>query len=311
MKKIPISVVMPVYNAEKYLPEAIESILNQTYENFEFIIVDNMSTDKSLEIIRYYAKKDNRIKISICKKRGFSYAINSGIKQARFDWIARMDADDISLPERLEIQVQHIKEYPEIAALGSYGYYMDASGEKILGKIKIGPTSIEEYKEMVQKNKLIFILNVSMIIKKDVFLALGGYRNIPVLEDLDFNCRMAQEGYLAKVIPKYLVKVRKLSTSETSSKFFLAQNVMRWIKYSITIKKEGKKEPSLEEFLNILNHESKLKKINRHRKDLGAFYFKKAGLAISYKKYLDFIFLFIISLLLNPNYVLKKIKSML
>jgi glycosyltransferase involved in cell wall biosynthesis len=105
-KETMISVIMPVYNAEKYLDEAIQSILNQTYKNFEFIIINDGSTDKSLEIIRKYKKQDTRIVLISRKNKGLITSLNEGIEKAEGKYIARMDADDISLPERFTKQVK-------------------------------------------------------------------------------------------------------------------------------------------------------------------------------------------------------------
>ncbi|NDW09800.1 glycosyltransferase family 2 protein [Dysgonomonas sp. 520] len=113
-----VSVVMPAYNAEKYLKEAIDSILNQTYKNFEFIIVDDGSTDKTSEIIESYT--DNRIKLlKNDKNRGLIYSANIAIRVATGKYIARMDADDISLPERLEKQVLFLEKNNEVSILGT------------------------------------------------------------------------------------------------------------------------------------------------------------------------------------------------
>jgi len=105
-----ISVVMPVYNGGKYLDEAIQSILNQTYANFEFIIINDGSTDKSLEIIEKYKKQDERIILISRENRGLIASLNEGIDKARGKYIARMDADDISLPERFERQIGLMEE---------------------------------------------------------------------------------------------------------------------------------------------------------------------------------------------------------
>lgn len=308
---IPVSVIMPVYNAEKYLSEAIESILNQTYRNFEFIIVENASTDSSKDIIKHYAMLDNRIKPFFIEKKGVANAVNFGVRKAKYDWIARMDADDISLPERLKIQMEFISTKTELSVLGSYGYYISEDGKRILGKVKVGPTSLEEYFNLVDNNKLIFILNLSTIIKKSDFLDIGGYREIPVLEDLDFNCRLADKRKPMMVLPIPLVKQRKIYSSETSSKFFLLQNTMRWIKFSMLRRRKGEKEPSLEDYLETLKKDPLLKRFNRYRKDLGAYFFKKAGLSLSYRKYASFLPLFLLSFLLSPDYSFKKIRRII
>jgi glycosyltransferase involved in cell wall biosynthesis len=115
-----ISVVMPVFNAEKFLAYAIESILNQTYPDFEFIIIDDGSTDDSLEIINKYEKQDDRIKVIINNGNiGLAKSLNKGIELAKGKYIARMDADDISLPERFEKQISFLENNPSIGVLGT------------------------------------------------------------------------------------------------------------------------------------------------------------------------------------------------
>jgi len=105
MSELKLSVVLPVYNAEKYLDEAIQSILNQTYTNFEFIIINDGSTDSSLEIIKKYKNQDDRIILITRENRGLISSLNEGIEQSKGKFIARMDADDISLPTRFKKQV--------------------------------------------------------------------------------------------------------------------------------------------------------------------------------------------------------------
>jgi glycosyltransferase involved in cell wall biosynthesis len=113
-----VSVVMPVYNAEKYLRQAIESILNQVFDNFEFIIINDGSTDSSVEIIKSY--KDPRIiLIENQINRGLVYSLNKGLDASRGDFIARMDADDISLPHRLQRQVNFLNDNPDIGVVGT------------------------------------------------------------------------------------------------------------------------------------------------------------------------------------------------
>ena len=117
-KKPLVSVVMPVYNPGKYLVDAIDSILSQTFSNFEFIIVDDASTDGSWKIIKSFAKKDSRIiafknKINL----GVSLTSNIAISQARGKYIARMDSDDVSTLDRLQKQVDFLKQHPDTCLL--------------------------------------------------------------------------------------------------------------------------------------------------------------------------------------------------
>ena len=112
MKNPLVSILMPVYNSEKYLREAIKSILNQTFTNFELIIINDGSTDNSLKIIKSF--KDNRIKIIKNKGNlGLIKTLNKGIDLAQGKYIARMDADDIAMPKRLEKQIAFFNENPD------------------------------------------------------------------------------------------------------------------------------------------------------------------------------------------------------
>ena len=114
-----VSIIMPVYNGEKYIKETIESILSQTFKDFEFIIIDDHSTDNSVNIISSF--KDPRIKLSVNEKNlGLSNTLNLAIENSKAKYIARMDHDDISLPNRIEEQFNFMEQNPEIGACGTY-----------------------------------------------------------------------------------------------------------------------------------------------------------------------------------------------
>ena len=113
-----ISIIMPTYNAEKYLKPAVDSILNQTFKNFELLVIDDNSHDKTLKILSSYS--DSRIKIIKGDNKGISAALNKGLKRAKGEYIARMDADDIALPERLQVQSEYLDKHPEIGLCSSY-----------------------------------------------------------------------------------------------------------------------------------------------------------------------------------------------
>jgi glycosyltransferase involved in cell wall biosynthesis len=135
-KKGLISVIMPVYNTENYIRKAIESILNQTYKNFELLIVDDASTDNSYNIALEYQKQDERIKLLKNKnKKGISGAVNTGIEASSGKYITRMDSDDISLPERLEKQYNFLKNNKNYNSCSINLYYINRKGKKISDSI--------------------------------------------------------------------------------------------------------------------------------------------------------------------------------
>ena len=139
-----VSVVMPVYNCEKYLSEAIESVLSQTFKDFELIIVAGSSTDSTDLILESYLEKDNRIKVCYQEAEGLVAALNMGCFLAKGQYIARMDADDRCLQHRLERQVRYMETHPEIGILGTWAWYIDESGRQVdSARMLINPRLIE------------------------------------------------------------------------------------------------------------------------------------------------------------------------
>lgn len=142
-----ITIIMPVYNAADYLPRSIESILNQTYKNFEFIIVDDASTDNSWKIIKSYAQQDKRI-IPV-KNRinlGVSLTSNIALSMAKGQFLARMDADDISFADRIEKQFKFLTRNPKAVAVGGQCVVID-SNDQVIGYKKF-PTDFKKLAEM-------------------------------------------------------------------------------------------------------------------------------------------------------------------
>src|SRR3990172_5385939 len=128
---IMVSVLMPFYNAERYVGEAIESILCQTFKEFELVAIDDGSTDRSLEVVRGYACRDTRIRCFSSAHKGIAATRNETLSRANGKYIAVMDADDISLPERLAKQVAYLESHPECVLVGSWVQLMDSAGRPL------------------------------------------------------------------------------------------------------------------------------------------------------------------------------------
>lgn len=148
MKNKPfVSVIMPVYNAKKYVGEAIESILDQTYKNFECIIVDDASTDETPTILESYRKKDARITVVRNERnKGVTKSLNNALRFARGKYIARMDADDWSYPERLQLQVNLMERQSDVVVSGSFIEVCDSNLQiKYLRKYQLNDTNIRKH----------------------------------------------------------------------------------------------------------------------------------------------------------------------
>ncbi|PID57654.1 MAG: glycosyl transferase family 2 [Ignavibacteriae bacterium] len=178
-----ISVLMPVYNCEKYISQAITSILNQTFKEFEFLIINDGSTDNTEKVINTFS--DKRIKYIKRKHSGISNTLNYGIEKAQYDLIARMDADDIAHPERLKIQIDYMLKNPGIDVISSW--YAVFNKNKIAYIIKL-----PEWNDEIVKKLALFssVCHPSVIFKKEKIKILGGYNeNLNGAQDYDLWLR--------------------------------------------------------------------------------------------------------------------------
>ena len=164
-----ISVIMSVYNGMPYLEQAVESIFRQTFEDFEFFIVDDASTDETWRYLK--SLRDMRIKLIQNKKNlGLAASLNIALRQAQGDFVARMDADDISLSIRFKEQINFLQKHPTIDICGSFVNVIDET-DKIIGQIK-KPTSNKEIKK--ELFWLTPLLHPTWFAKKEVFRKLKG-----------------------------------------------------------------------------------------------------------------------------------------
>jgi glycosyltransferase involved in cell wall biosynthesis len=167
---VKISVLLPVYNAEKYIAEAVRSVLNQTFQGFELIIINDGSTDNTIDLIRSF--DDRRIITVEQANAGIAAALNKGIELARGEYIARFDADDICYPHRLEQQYNFLSQNPDYVLIGSHVDYMDKDGRYLFYNEDMSHTD-EEIRETIH-SKCPFI-HSTVCYKTSVIRELGGY----------------------------------------------------------------------------------------------------------------------------------------
>jgi len=214
-KKELISVLMPAYDAGNFIGEAIESILAQSYNNFELIIIDDASKDNTWEIMCKYVKKDKRIKAHRNKKRlGISLNRNKLLTLSKGSYVAWQDADDVSINTRLEKQLNELKNNPKLGIIGGYLELFNEDGSRIC--IRKYP---KENKELVKK--IFFYSPVSQgasMLRKEVFKKTGVYdKKLNQAEDLDMSFRVAkyyQLSNLQEVVLKCRYHVKSTSTKQ-------------------------------------------------------------------------------------------------
>ncbi len=214
-----ITVLMSVYNGERFLSTAIESILNQTYRDFEFIIIDDGSSDRSREIIQSH--KDQRIRLIYNEENiGLTPSLNKGLKLARGEYIARMDADDVSFPQRLEMQVEFLDHNPEVVLLGAWAEVVDENEKKIMVWRYPTDDCVIRWR-LLSRNCLV---HSSVMYRKDKVLDAGGYNSsITYAQDYELWTKLSMIAQIRQ-LPQVLIRHRRFVPGSIGDKHLAEQH---------------------------------------------------------------------------------------
>lgn len=223
-----VSVLMPVYNAESYVAEAVESILAQTFTDFEFLITDDGSRDRSLKILQAYASRDARIRLISQENRGLIHTLNQMVGLARGEFLARMDADDISTPTRFAGQVAFLQQHPEVVCVGGAFEIIDPKGRTV--SLATMPEEHNEIQARLLAGSTI-INHPCAMIRKTALLKIGGYdASMVTVEDLDMLLRLGEVGMLANlkdVVLKYRFHRKSVSAENILYQREMAQEACK------------------------------------------------------------------------------------
>ncbi len=209
-----ISVLMSVFNAENWVQKSIESVISQDYNNWEFIIVNDGSTDNTKKIIEDYLISDSRIKIYNKENTGLTKSLNYGLERCSGKYIARLDADDICLPNRLSTQYNFMQQNPEVVLCGSYHYEKNGYTNKY--KLCKYPKSNEGLKNNLLNVKNFFSHSSSMFLKNAVREFEGYSEKFKKTQDFDLWLKLSSMGKIA-CIDKPLVEILKHDNSISNS----------------------------------------------------------------------------------------------
>jgi glycosyltransferase involved in cell wall biosynthesis len=199
-----VTVLMPVYNAERFVAQTVDTILAQSFGDFEFIIINDGSTDGSLTILEGYAERDPRIRLISRPNTGYVVALNEGLGLARAELVARIDADDLADPQRLELQVARMRLELQLVALGSNALAIDEDGH-LLGDYPVPLTHEEIEAEHLRGSSSIH--HPAVMLRTEAVRRVGGYRReLMPCEDFDLWLRLGEIGRLANLPEKLLTK---------------------------------------------------------------------------------------------------------
>lgn len=229
MKENTISVILPAYNAEKTIYDAIESILNQSYGDWELIIINDGCKDRTKEII--FGFDDERIRyFENDGNKGLIYTLNRALKLANGGYVARMDADDISLPNRFEDQLAYLIDN-NLDLIGCETMHIDEFGSVLLDKANSAYSPNTISKCLRYDN---CIAHPTWLGKKEVFTQLGGYRNIHSCEDYDFLLRAKINNFKIGVCNNVLLKYRIVGTGISQSNLLKQNLYMKYLQNNLS-----------------------------------------------------------------------------
>ena len=221
-----VSVLMPVYNTERYVAQAVESILSQTFKDFEFIIIDDGSTDTSLKILKKYAAQDQRIRLISRENKGVVRTRNELLEQASGEFVAVMDADDVAFPERLALQVEFLRVNLDVVCVGGAHEVIDQNG-RLLTRLPL-PEHDQEIQELALAGHG-SICNPCAMMRRTALLEISGYdETLLCAEDLDVWLRLGEVGKLAN-LKQTILKYRLLESSISQQHGVLQRQVAKEI----------------------------------------------------------------------------------
>lgn len=262
---IDLTLVICVYNAEKYIEETLKSVMNQTFQGFDLLIVDDCSTDRSVALVeRFFQENPRQYElVQFEENKGIGYARHFAERHAKTKYMMFLDSDDMLYPNAVERMYEKIMSDEDLMAVGCYLEYIDGRGKKLGGGLFLGETTKEGFYKKAEKGKLIF-MQPTAVYDREVALSVGGYvvdgypagkpRYQDYCEDLDLWTRMSDlyaEGKAIVVVPEVLCKYRK-GGGLSSSAFYMSIK-MRYTKTNVRRRRRGERNLSFIVFYNSLS----------------------------------------------------------
>ena len=301
---------MPVYNGERFLREAVESVLNQTLRELELIAVDDGSTDSSLDILTEYARTDPRVVIVRRKHAGLPAALNAGIRQAKYDLIARLDSDDRMLPNRLERQLWFLAQRPEAAVVCSDCFYIDINGKR-LGQ---SACRVDVERGCRERELALFldIVHPTVMMQKRFIEEAGGYReDLSYGEDRELWGQMVTGGMSIECQGENLIEYRMHGGAMTMSRAAEQDEICGWLNENVLRRLDARPELTREQYRAWRRQRSLLTKV-RHQLGVRSIHsFKMATRFYGERRYLPFVLSLATAITFDPIRIVRRLHSRL
>lgn len=314
-----ITLVICLYNCEKYIEQTLSCIINQTFQSFHLLIINDCSTDNGPAKVDFFFEKSPRQYeiINFEQNRGIGYARHYAERHVETKYLIFVDADDLPYPTLVEKLYKKIASDNDLMAVGCYLEYIDKDNKKIGGGLFLGETTKEGFYRKAENRKLIF-MQPTAIYDRKLALTMGGYniegfptgkpRYQDYCEDLDLWTRMSDlyvDNKAIVVVPEVLCGYRKMENTLSTNAFIMTLK-MRYTKTNLLRRRTGKKDLTFINFYNSLSS-SELRKYKRDanaaiKLKQGVFDLKKGNILMA-------IYKIVYSIALNPSYITQKIKN--
>jgi glycosyltransferase involved in cell wall biosynthesis len=305
-----VSVLMSMRNARPYVEQTIRSVVAQTFPSWEMIVVDNASEDGSADLVEALARGEPRIRVlRNAADLGHSGGLNRGLAECRGRWIARIDADDVALPTRLERQLDFVRRNPDVKVTSCLAYYIDSNGTRV-GRTTHDLIDRNAFARYMDRNEPIGILHPGALIDRATLAAVGAYREaFGPANDIDLWCRIAERGELILVQPEHLMEYRVHSGSISATSFLLARLKAQWARDCMRARRRGDAEPSWETFVASRQNAPWWRHLNRWRKTHAKRLYRQSGQNFVGRRRVRAIVEIVAAALLEPTYTLLRLQE--
>lgn len=319
MNNIDLTIAICVFNGEKYINETLESLRRQTYKQFNLLVIDDCSTDQTVEVVEQFLKEhdwSNAMVKSLPQNGGLARARKYGEQMIQTELVLFFDADDVAYPNMAEKLYTILKNEPDCMGVSGFGEYINSESKKIGGGIYLGPKTQQDFMEKARAMKLMFL--PPPMFRLDIAESVGGrsiegfpegqIRYQDMCEDLDLWTRMSDfypEGKYFLVVPEILFQYRKHVNSVSSSSKAMNDR-MRHIKSNLKRRRRGFTDQTFIEYMASL---SKWENFCNYFNDQSTDYYKKAGFCYMQKRYFQFLVNLVKATVYSPRYVWQKLRN--
>jgi glycosyltransferase involved in cell wall biosynthesis len=302
-----VTVLMPAYNAGRFVARAIESVLAQTHRDLELLVIDDGSKDDTFAVAENFAARDPRVKAISQPNAGIAHTMNRGLHLAQTDWVFCMHADDLMMPNRIERQLAFLAANPDVAVASSLVLYMNDEDE-VVGRGRSPFTDPAAVKKAVDNGEVIAFNHPASVLKRSAVLEVGGYRQeFWPAEDIALWNRVVERGHRVAVQDEYLLKYRIHGSSASIGRARLMQQKAIWMERCIACRRAGNPEPTWDQFLASRRSASPVDRFLDWRREMGRTFYQAAIHHFSTRCYRRLVPTMLAAAALEPALVLSRV----